>query len=107
MRTSSIRLAFKKCKQENRPALLTYTVSGDPNKKKSFEILKAKPFAHGPDSKDAIAPWGVAVLGSCLGRSDTLLYNQIRSAIDYKNISCSSGLLSAIHFGTVANFTPA
>ena len=40
MRISNIELAFKKCKQENRPALLTYTVSGDPNKKKSFEILK-------------------------------------------------------------------
>ena len=40
MRSSNIELAFKKCKQEQRPALLTYTVSGDPNKKKSFEILK-------------------------------------------------------------------
>ena len=41
MRSSNIELAFKKCKQEHRPALLTYTVSGDPNKKKSFEILKS------------------------------------------------------------------
>ena len=41
MRPSNIELAFKRCKQEHRPALLTYTVSGDPNKKKSFEILKA------------------------------------------------------------------
>ena len=41
MRSSSIDLTFKKCREENRPALLTYTVSGDPNKKKSFEILKA------------------------------------------------------------------
>ena len=41
MRPSNLSLAFKKCRQENRPALLTYTVSGDPNKKKSFEILKA------------------------------------------------------------------
>ena len=40
MRTSNIQLTFEKCKKENRPALLTYTVSGDPNKKKSFEILK-------------------------------------------------------------------
>ena len=38
---SSLALAFKKCKKENRPALITYTVAGDPNKKKSFEILKA------------------------------------------------------------------
>jgi len=41
MRPSNIGLAFKKCKQEQRPALLTYTVSGDPSKKKSFEILKS------------------------------------------------------------------
>ena len=41
MKPSNLALAFKKCRQENRPALLTYTVSGDPSKKKSFEILKA------------------------------------------------------------------
>jgi len=41
MRLSNLALTFKKCRQEHRPALLTYTVSGDPNKKKSFEILKA------------------------------------------------------------------
>ena len=41
MRPSNLALAFKKCKQKNRPALLTYAVAGDPNKKKSFEILKA------------------------------------------------------------------
>ena len=41
MKPSNIASAFKKCRQEHRPALLTYTVSGDPNKKKSFEILKA------------------------------------------------------------------
>jgi len=41
MKLSNLALAFEKCRQEQRPALLTYTVSGDPNKKKSFEILKA------------------------------------------------------------------
>ena len=40
MRPSNLVLAFKKCRKENRPALITYTVAGDPNKKKSFEILK-------------------------------------------------------------------
>ena len=46
MSASNIELAFKKCKQEHRPALLTFTVSGDPNKKKSFEILKSiSPYA--------------------------------------------------------------
>ena len=34
-----INQAFKKCKAEGRPALLTYTVAGDPTKKKSLDIL--------------------------------------------------------------------
>ncbi len=38
---SNIGLAFDKCKKENRPALLTYTVAGDNSNNKSFEILKS------------------------------------------------------------------
>ena len=41
MTISPISLAFKKSKKENRPALLTYTVAGDNNKKKSLEILNS------------------------------------------------------------------
>ena len=37
----NISLAFDKCKKENRPALLTYTVAGDNSKIKSIEILKS------------------------------------------------------------------
>ena len=43
MTASLIDAAFNKCKKENRPALLTYTVAGDPTKKistASKEILK-------------------------------------------------------------------
>ena len=36
-----IRLAFERANNKNRPALLTYTVAGDNNKKKSLEILNA------------------------------------------------------------------
>ena len=36
-----ISIAFKKAKQENRPALLTYTVAGDSSKKQSMDILKS------------------------------------------------------------------
>ena len=36
-----IDLAFKKAKEENRPALLTYTVAGDNTKKQSLVILNA------------------------------------------------------------------
>ncbi len=36
---SLIRKSFQKCKNELRPALLTYTVAGDNSKKKSLDIL--------------------------------------------------------------------
>ena len=36
-----ISIAFKRAKQENRPALLTYTVAGDSSKKQSVDILKS------------------------------------------------------------------
>ncbi len=38
---SEISLAFEKCKKENRPALITYTVAGDNTKRKSLEILES------------------------------------------------------------------
>ena len=39
--SSLIKSAFQNAKNENRPALLTYTVAGDNTKKKSLEILKS------------------------------------------------------------------
>ena len=39
--TSLINQAFKIARNENRPALVTYTVAGDNTKKKSLEILKS------------------------------------------------------------------
>ncbi len=39
--TSLINQVFQNTKNENRPALLTYTVAGDNTKKKSLEILKS------------------------------------------------------------------
>ena len=36
---SNISITFDKCKKENRPALITYTVAGDNNKKNSLKIL--------------------------------------------------------------------
>ena len=39
--SSLINQAFQNAKNENRPALLTYTVAGDNTKKKSLEILKS------------------------------------------------------------------
>ena len=39
--SSLINQAFQNAKNENRPALLTYTVAGDNTKKRSLEILKS------------------------------------------------------------------
>ena len=39
--SNPISLAFKKAKQENRAALLTYTVAGDTSKKQSLDILNS------------------------------------------------------------------
>jgi len=51
---SSIDLAFKTAKKEGRPALISYTVCGDNNKKISLDILKSI-------SKNLdIVEWGVA-----------------------------------------------
>ena len=36
---SKISLAFKKCKMENRPAIITYIVAGDNTKKNSLKVL--------------------------------------------------------------------
>ena len=38
---NAIDLAFKKGRVEKKPLLISYTVCGDPNKKKSLEILKS------------------------------------------------------------------
>ena len=41
MKESLLKLAFKKCREEKRPALITYTVAGDNTKKKSLDIINA------------------------------------------------------------------
>ena len=41
MNISPISLAFKNCKKEKRPALVTFTVAGDNNKKNSLKILNS------------------------------------------------------------------
>ena len=38
---SNITLAFERCRKENRPALITYTVAGDNTKKNSLKILNS------------------------------------------------------------------
>ena len=40
MKNSLISQSFKKAKNENRPALITYTVAGDNTKKKIFRNFK-------------------------------------------------------------------
>ena len=36
---SQISLAFQKCREDNRPALITYTVAGDNTKKNLWKFL--------------------------------------------------------------------
>ena len=38
---SEIQITFENCKKEKRPALITYTVASDPNKKKCLQILNS------------------------------------------------------------------
>ena len=41
MTISQISLAFKNCKKEKKPALITFTVAGDNTKKNSLKILNS------------------------------------------------------------------
>ena len=70
--SSQILKAFKKCRKEKRPALLTYTVAGDNTKNKSLEIIEIQkegkhdaqlisPATYLPDttrSNKAVDSWG-------------------------------------------------
>ena len=74
MTASLISQAFKKCKKEGRPALLTYTVAGDPTKKISLDILKSI-------SKNIdIIESGICLLYTSPSPRDGLLYRMPSSA---------------------------
>ena len=75
--SSPINLAFKKANTNNRPALLTYTVAGDNNKKKSLEILKA--ISNYADILEVGVPHNTPVADG--GQIQTSAYRSIKNGI--------------------------
>ena len=82
MITSPISLAFKKCKKEKRPALLTYTVAGDNNKKKSLEILNS--ISKHADICELGFPHNTPIADG--GQIQTSSYRAIKNGIKIKDV---------------------
>ena len=93
---SLISQAFKKAKNENRPALLTYTVAGDNTKNKSLEILKS--ISNYADICELGFPHNTPIADG--GQIQTSAYRAIRNGIKindcllYTSPSPRDGLLS-------------
>ena len=77
-----IDFAFRKVKQENRPALLTYTVAGDNSKKKSLEILKS--ISNYADILELGVPHNALVADG--NQIQTSAYRAIKNGIKLKDI---------------------
>ena len=77
-----IDFTFKKVKQENRPALLTYTVAGDNSKKKSLEILKS--ISNYADILELGVPHNALVADG--NQIQTSAYRAIKNGIKLKDI---------------------
>ena len=82
MITSAISLAFKKCKKEKRPALLTYTVAGDNTKKKSLEILNS--ISNHADIVELGFPHNTPIADG--GQIQTSSYRAIQKGIKMENV---------------------
>ena len=77
-----IDFAFRKVKQENRPALLTYTVAGDNSKKKSLEILKS--ISNYADILELGVPHNALVADG--NQIQTSAYRAIKNGIKLKDV---------------------
>ena len=77
-----IDFTFKKIKQENRPALLTYTVAGDNSKKKSLEILKS--ISNYADILELGVPHNALVADG--NQIQTSAYRAIKNGIKLKDV---------------------
>ena len=82
MITSPISLAFKKCKKEKRPALLTYTVAGDSTKKESLEILNS--ISNHADIIELGFPHNTPIADG--GQIQTSAYRAIQKGIKMKDV---------------------
>ena len=76
------RQAFQRCKRENRPALLTYTVAGDNTKKKSLEILKS--ISNYADICEVGFPHNTPIADG--GQIQTSAYRAIKNGIKMRDI---------------------
>ena len=77
-----ISVAFKKAKQENRPALLTYTVAGDSSKKQSLNILKS--ISKNADILEVGVPHNTPVADG--SQNQTSAYRAIKNGIKVNDI---------------------
>ena len=77
-----ISLAFKKAKNEKRPALLTYTVAGDSSKKQSLKILKA--ISKYADILEVGVPHNTPVADG--GQIQTTAYRAIKNGIKINDV---------------------
>ena len=82
MTISLISLAFEKCRKEKRPALLTYTVAGDNNKKKSLEILNS--ISNYADICEIGFPHNTPIADG--GQIQTSSYRAIKNGIKMKDV---------------------
>ena len=82
MKTSPISLAFKKCRKEKRPALLTYTVAGDNTKTKSLEILNS--ISNHADIFELGFPHNTPIADG--GQIQTSAYRAIKKGIKMKDV---------------------
>jgi len=82
MNKSSISLAFEKAKKQKRPTLLTYTVAGDNNKKKSLEILNS--ISNYADICEIGFPHNTPIADG--GQIQTASYRAIKNGIKMKDV---------------------
>ena len=79
---SLISKAFSAAREENRPALLTYTVAGDNTKKKSLEILKS--ISNYADICELGFPHNTPIADG--GQIQTSAYRAIKNGIKIKHV---------------------
>tara|TARA_Y100000590_G_scaffold334881_1_gene381076 strand:+ start:9704 stop:10507 length:804 start_codon:yes stop_codon:yes gene_type:complete len=82
MTLSPISSAFKKCKKERRPALLTYTVAGDNTKKKSLQILNS--ISNYADICEIGFPHNTPIADG--GQIQTASYRAIKNGVKMKDV---------------------
>ena len=80
--SSLIKQAFQNAKDEERPALLTYTVAGDNTKKKSLELLKS--ISNYADICELGFPHNTPIADG--GQIQTSAYRAIKNGIKIKDV---------------------